>query len=443
MILFDEVKADPSLEQILRLIVHHRHGIITKIIEECNISDLDGLFLINAGCVNLKSVLLSQTKIETLANDPESLRGGGAGFDKNSALWSMCGEVIERYCAADCSEDICIIAKASALGDKIFPIKTYISFLESQYASNNFPFSPFEENVLQKWVKGYDLTRETQEVIIPAHLVYLNSSAPSVDGIWFQSTSTGLACHSNLGHGVISALCEVIERDSFAAMWQMRYQPKLIEITEHDKNKLSPKVLSYLSQSHLNISLFDISTDLVVPVVLCVIRSQTDGYVAFGASCCLDIFSAINKALIESLSGLGLIYNFLKSDRSIQHCSEIKSAIDHARYYLDKDNHHALDFLFEKEETIATDHPSLNQLHSGKDLINRIADRGYSALVCDVTSEDVKNIGLQVVRGVIPGLQPLLFGNLISLDTRRLEKVADYWGFTTVPETNPHPHPFP
>jgi len=65
-------------------------------------------------------------------------------------------------------------------------------------------------------------------------------------------------------------------------------------------------------------------------------------------------------------------------------------------------------------------------------------------LVADVTSPDIGSLGFTVVRAMIPGLQPLLFGSgLHSDDHRRLKRIAQHWGLPAIPQANPDPHPFP
>ncbi len=69
---------------------------------------------------------------------------------------------------------------------------------------------------------------------------------------------------------------------------------------------------------------------------------------------------------------------------------------------------------------------------------------GYRVLVVDLTPSDVKGLGFNVVRVLVPGLQPLYMGTrFINGDTRRLESIARHWGYSARVTPNYDPHPFP
>jgi len=72
---------------------------------------------------------------------------------------------------------------------------------------------------------------------------------------------------------------------------------------------------------------------------------------------------------------------------------------------------------------------------------------GHRVLLADVTSEDVGDLGLRVVRALIPGFHPLILGHKIrALGGRRLWEVPQklgYPGVTRAKGDNPAPHPYP
>jgi ribosomal protein S12 methylthiotransferase accessory factor len=80
-------------------------------------------------------------------------------------------------------------------------------------------------------------------------------------------------------------------------------------------------------------------------------------------------------------------------------------------------------------------------------LAQRIAATGHRALYVDVTSADLRSLGLWVVRALIPGFQPLVMGHLLRpLGGRRLWTLPARLGFegrTQAQGDYPFPHPFP
>ena len=79
-------------------------------------------------------------------------------------------------------------------------------------------------------------------------------------------------------------------------------------------------------------------------------------------------------------------------------------------------------------------------------IVDSLASVGVEVLLRDLTTPDVAELGLSVVRAVCPGLQPL-HGNhhLPFLGRGRLWSVTDHFAFArknpTRRDLNPWPHP--
>ena len=98
---------------------------------------------------------------------------------------------------------------------------------------------------------------------------------------------------------------------------------------------------------------------------------------------------------------------------------------------------------FQKLSSVATgDHEQ-----DLKDLVRRISELGHTVYVADLTSEDVRDLGLSVVRAIIPGFHPLFMGHqLRALGGTRLWNAPRRVGFPKILKIghdNPAPHPFP
>jgi ribosomal protein S12 methylthiotransferase accessory factor len=65
----------------------------------------------------------------------------------------------------------------------------------------------------------------------------------------------------------------------------------------------------------------------------------------------------------------------------------------------------------------------------------------------DLTTPDIEELGLRVVRVVVPGAHPLYMGHINrALGVRRLYEVPQrlgYPGLVPGDADNPYPHPFP
>jgi len=72
---------------------------------------------------------------------------------------------------------------------------------------------------------------------------------------------------------------------------------------------------------------------------------------------------------------------------------------------------------------------------------------GERVLTCDLTSPEIAELGITVVRAIIPGFHPLVFGHALRArgGSRlwRVPQALGYPGITPATGDNPVPHPFP
>ena len=432
-----------TLAMLHAALVNQRHGIITSLLEEVEHPAARGLFVFNAMTVDCKAIMLNPTH-QQMKTERHSLAGSGAAFDRASALWAAFGEAVERYSAAIYDEEQLHYASEYDLKDAAVSLDDFILYSPEQYAQNDLEFSAPDKHAVRAWSSAINLAHPSHLLYVPAQMVYLGMRVKQKAEIVSQSSSTGLACGMHIDRVMLSGLCEVIERDAFAAMWQMRYAPRRLHLTDLTMAMLLPGVREILLKADLDITLWDITTDIGLPVVLSLARNRQKATMSFGASAHLDIHQAINKAVTESMHGYIWAHSILAGDLPIPDADAIQQPGDHFAYYLRRERQDNLAFLFENQERISSDDSSLRQLADIDALIQRLDHLGYQPLISDVTSPDIGALGFHVIRALIPGLQPLLFGSgLVSGDIRRLQRIANYWGLPRIPAPNLDPHPFP
>jgi ribosomal protein S12 methylthiotransferase accessory factor len=82
-----------------------------------------------------------------------------------------------------------------------------------------------------------------------------------------------------------------------------------------------------------------------------------------------------------------------------------------------------------------------------KDTVAAVAARGLEPIAFDLTTPDVRQLGLHVARVVVAGLHPLFMGhrNRALGGTRlyRVPQLLGYEGIEPGERDNPYPHPFP
>lgn len=428
------------LVDVHRSIVHKRHGIITSLIEEPESPDARGLFVFNALTVEASYFRENQYGF---VQDPRN--GSGAAFDRSTALWATFGEAIERYSAFIYRRDQFVFNNQVSLGTEAVPLSDFILFSNDQYLIDDFPFAFPDPNAMRHWIRGWNLSNEGKTCLVPAQIVYLGMQLDNRAENISQSVSTGLACGHSVESASLSGLYEVIERDAFSAMWQLKYSPPQLVIDARTMQRLDPGVRRALENPSIKIHLWCITTDVQIPVIIAMAESLFEGYLAVGACANFLPERAISKAVIESLHGLVWSRHMLNRGKAVPDLEEIKVPADHISYYLEPSHRSNLNFLFQSEDSITSSKlSSPSNLSRLDELVSRIAKLGYSPIIVDVTTPDIESLGLHVVRAIIPGLHPLLFGHkVISLDQRRLRRLANHWGMTEMPAPNVDPHPFP
>ena len=195
---------------------------------------------------------------------------------------------------------------------------------------------------------------------------------------------------------------------------------------------------------------------LHVPVAIAVVHgaSGSGAALAVGAGCAADPRDAWLKALSESFG----VHRWLGSvtagavDRPPLPPEQVQTFDDHMLFYARDEEARLAGFLDASPETCALgDLPRLAGSTPGAlldELVARLARSGIGAYAFDVTSPDVRSLGLRVVRAVAPELCQLDVSHTARfLGGERLYTAPRDAGLVPrrlrLVDVNPHPHPFP
>jgi len=380
---------------------------------------------------------------------------GGASVVREKAMAKAVGEAVERYCSAIFEvEDYPLFSQEEAPFECLEPDSLAL-FSPQQYASAGFPWSPFTPSTPVRWAAMYDpLAR--REVHVPACLIHVPYYyyEDSGDTAITQPISTGLACHLGLAEASRAAIQEVIERDAFTIAWQAALSPpQIIPETLDDQ---AYDLLERIERAEAEVTLFDLTLDHGVPTVLAVARSQVASTpaLALAAATRLSPGEAV-KTCLEELVHTRRYSQLIKSkmvhfDPGPDFC-QVHEQTGHLRYWADQDKLPLAEFLyasperveFEEMDDLSTGHP----LSDVAELCLRVRKAGHRVLLRNLTTPDVGQLGLAVVRAVIPGFHPLYMGyQTRALGGRRLWTVPQklgYQGRSPSQGDNPLPHPYP
>ncbi|MBV8828722.1 MAG: YcaO-like family protein [Acidobacteriaceae bacterium] len=380
--------------------------------------------------------------------------GGAAGADRKSAVTRVVLDGIASYCAALISEEDGKHPIGPAHGAP-FPCvvpEDFALFSEEQYTQPDFPWVAFSRHTPVQWSEAVNPVTEAS-VFIPSAMRFL--TAPAVLGFdeapIMPPTSTGLACHWIAACAATEAICDVIECDALALLWQARLSMPQIRVeTLSDANY---ELVTRFESTGASVTLFKVEFDLGIPSILAVLSDSRPGAPArtFAAGTSLTPENGVRKSL-EMLAHVHQYCQLLRAqDCGYRDPQSVRDQSEHLRFWSDPRNSAQADFVFSSRERIEFDQlEDLSTGYPGRDLqklLNNIEAAGYYTVLANLTTSDVADLELTVIRAIIPGLHPLFFGyRSRALGGCRLWEVPQGLSLGGIrPETgdNPLPHPFP
>jgi len=431
-----------SLQRFLDLASHRlvdsRVGIVRSVTRVAAEAGSPGLFQFNARARGVEGF-----NIDT----------GGASVSRGLAFAKAIGEAVERYCAGFYDPHEIRRTSFNRADFPALPPEELSLYTADQERQVGFPFAPFDRDTQLGWVAAEDLARG-QAVFVPACKVYVPYRPSRAEGeqVVFQTITTGLACHQSFELAALGAICEVIERDAFMIAWQARIAPPRVrfESLDLETRQLAERYLRFGDE----LGIFNLTLDSGVPTLLVTLRSTRRGEPAliFAASSDLSPRNALRKCLeeLQLMRGFAL-WVMAKKGPAIADPDRVLTRDDHVSYYCDEAHVSQADFLF--ASSVVQDLDAIESVPDGspefmlQGLVDRISALGQRVLVKDITTPDIAPLGLTVLRAIIPGFQPLVFGHrLRALAGKRLWIVPQrqgYAGVSTEAGDNPAPHPFP
>jgi ribosomal protein S12 methylthiotransferase accessory factor len=376
-------------------------------------------------------------------------------MDRALALAKAVGEGVERYCGGLVDPRR---LRRSTFREAPFPCvppSRFALYSADQHDRPGFPFAAFGQDTLVRWIEATDLA-ERAIIHVPAAKVFVPYPHDEAAGERpiAQSITTGLAAHSTFEEACIGAICEVVERDAFTIMWQARLTMPGIRVESLSEPNRDLAVR--LTPPGARLRLLNLTMDHGIPTVLCVLRCASPGMpaLAFAAAADLDPEVAVGKSLEEMELMRSFAMWIRTTKRSLSEDASydaVTTREDHVSFHANHRNVGLSDFVVASTES--HDIRELPNLATGEPrrdleiLTERIAAVGESALIVDLTSDDVGALGIKVVRAIVPGFHPLVFGHgLRALGGTRLWTVPQnlgYAGITKPGGDNPAPHPFP
>lgn len=389
-------------------------------------------------------------KPDTIAANSNLLSISGAGLSHEEAKGKCLGEAIERYCWYYAG--YWVERKQTSFNEikeKAIPPWDYALFSNDQYAEKDFPFMPLHDNTILDWVKGIRL-EDQKPLYVPSQLCFPINDKSRI----CYYTTTGLACSDNYFKALYTSICEVIERDAFMLMWLNKIKPQLLEVEWRESSKIKT-IVEFLKISKYKCLIFRLVNEINIPVFMTVMLNKEKGspYVAFGMACDFDVAKAIRKSVLESLHNLNFLLWAHHNNISInweKGKTTLKTFDDHALLYANPQMKRRISFILNtphnKENITPHDlEEDFDYKEVSQKLMVMIAENGCQVVTVDLTPHEIKNMGLYVIKALIPGFIDLGFNGYNCLGTKRIFEITQKLGLKKKNriKLNTFPHPFP
>jgi ribosomal protein S12 methylthiotransferase accessory factor len=398
------------------------------------------LAVFSASLGDVSTVLVDQCGPDCLG----SLDGAGTGLDVQRAEIVAIAESLERYANCVYDERQFRWATAADLGAEALDLDALPRCSPAELADPECPVVVPDKTAPMRWIRGVDL-RTGKPAWVPASLVYIHFPSEDAERIT-NPISTGSAAHPDPAVAVCSALCEVIERDAISLTWLHELALPRIEL-----DVVGPHLRRFLDASadrDLTIRLFDATTDVGIPTVYGVSIAPDHPRLRTVVSCAtgLDPQTAAAKAICELVSVRIALHDDEPSTDDIGSFTDVS---DGATYMCVPERASAFDFLLDSPaRRRLSEMPVLSTGDPTADLRlvrDRLAACGLDAYVIDLTTDEALRVGMNAVRAVVPGLQPLTFHHRARfLGHPRLYRAPVRMGYPArlEAELNAWPQPF-
>ncbi|KYH26695.1 YcaO-like family protein [Halalkalicoccus paucihalophilus] len=342
-------------------------------------------------------------------------KAAGVAADWNTAYMKALGEALERYSAGVYRSEWFEFAHPDELQDAVAPDR----FVGVDATGAEIP-----------WVAGERLDTG-ESVSLPAEFVQF----PPPEKRFGPSITTGLGLGNTRNEALLSGLYEVIERDATMLAWYSTFEPLGLVVEDDTFSMLVRRAAS----EGLSVTSLLVTQDVDVPVVAVAVHREGEGRggdewprFALGSDADLDATAAARSALCEALQNWMELRSMGPEAAGEESgwIGRYASFPDPARDLLDTSG--TVDANALGAETLG----SSGELDA---IVSRVSDAGLTPSAAWITPTDVRELGFEATRVVVPEAQPLFTRKPVFGE--RAETVPRTMGFEPRLERDPHPYP--
>lgn len=366
---------------------------------------------------------------------------GGAGSDLDEAKGKIRAqaECVERYANFIFLRSEIVVDTAERLGSRAMDLDTLPRCSESEYRNPVCPMVPPSKTERIRWVPALSLHTGEEKLVplICSHLLH----RPWRAEMFVNSISTGVAAHFSPEKALLNAICEVVERDAIASLWLGKLPVKrFIPTTE----QLADWGLD--QESAIETLFFDVTLDCHVRSVYILQLCDNHPYASQVVGCATDfsLESACRKVVRETLCYRSKFEHHIAIPDRFEDFVRLQ---DGAVYMGRPENREAFRFLIDAEVSVPP--PDRDDAKDDAERLRHVSAAlqaiGADVFVVDLTTDELRDVGLWVMRAIIPQLMPMSpVYRARFLGSPRLYQLAERLGLSgfTEADVNIHPQPF-
>ncbi len=360
---------------------------------------------------------------------------GGIGHTPRAARLVAVAEALERYTGATCRFPI--KRRQELLQEELLDYEQFALYSNEQYNDPSFAWKKPDPD--RAWFGQVYAMEDHRPVWVPQEVIGLG---PREGDAQVPSVSTGLAAHGNALNALYSGLQELLERDALSSTWLNALPGRELEVPSIYRERVS--------QKNGEIRAFDLTQvwnpHPVIAVCGYLPKNSVRRY-AFGVACRESYPAALEKGWCEWLQGT--VFAGYLAQRNASEDAQLQNFEAHAVHYTRHPEQwrkiplletcgkaRALPVWPESQETIQI---------KLRNIVKQLAASGIRLYYRDLTTVDVREAGLTVVRVLSPDLSHLHGDDRAPFLGGRMADVA--WRYPDLERNrshtfpNPYPHP--
>ena len=379
---------------------------------------------------------------------------GAVGIDREKAQAATLGEAVERAASRRIRPQDSFLASWNDMADldAVDPRAWDVTHPETR-ADPDYPFPAFDADRPLRWIWAHSLEASGagRPKAVPAAFV---PAFRDPEGRIETPVVSGFAAGTHYAEAAWRGFREVVERDAFMILWGNRLPMTGLCLDDSAPSAVQ-KRKQHFDDVGLKVRASTIQLDLGCHLVVAQCRPETAGNPAtvIAAAADPELETAVCRALEEVAAALNYVRSEMRRAGGrlpLPDPMEVRNMGSHGLLYARPEMRAELDPWWEPSEMRQIPEAGVSlgpreRLRRGVEMANA-AD--LEVLVVDLTPPEIHDLGLRVVKTLIPGTYPMQFDSRwphfggdrmrqMPVDLGLLPKPLEFFQFRRVP------HPFP